>query len=109
MSEQSQLGPSQDGTVLLDIGGDIGALVIHTPAALAGREIELSVVGSTMPRTHVAVRERLGQGRSRYAAIYPRLRAGRYTVWGLDDQPAGTVSITGGSVAELDWDRRPAG
>lgn len=78
MAEQSHLGPSRDGTVLLDIGGDIGAVVIHTSAALAGREIDLSVAGSTRLRTHVAVRERRGDGPSQYAAIYPRLRAGRH-------------------------------
>ncbi|MDQ6934281.1 MAG: phospholipase [Actinomycetota bacterium] len=103
MNEESQLGPSQDGTVMLDIGGDVGALIIHTSVALAGSEIELSVVGTRAPRTHVAVRERRGVGPTRYAAIYPSLPARDYTVWGHDGEPAGTVAIAGGRVSELDW------
>ena len=34
--------PSGDGTVMLDIGDGIGALVVHTPAALLGVEIEIA-------------------------------------------------------------------
>ena len=32
------------GPVLLDIGGDVGALVVEMPAALTGREIEICPV-----------------------------------------------------------------
>ena len=39
------LPPSGPGTVVLDIGGSVGALVVHTPAALAGLEIELAAPG----------------------------------------------------------------
>src|ERR1700712_3114095 len=102
MSEQSQLGPSQDGSVMLDIGGDIGALILHAPVELAGAEIEISPVGEVPPRRHVAVRERRGRGASRYAAIYPSLRAGRYTVWGLHGKPEAQVEITGGKICEIE-------
>ena len=54
-------------------------------------------------RTHVAVRERRGPAGIRFAAIYPGLREGEYTVWGLDGTPADTVRIVGGEVAQLDW------
>jgi len=36
-----------EGTVLLDIGGDIGALVVSTSAALDGAEIEIVPTGAT--------------------------------------------------------------
>lgn len=130
MTEESQLGPSNDGTVMLDIGGDIGALILHTRPDLLLAEIEISRVDGAPPqegpdphahshndghthgdgqehtratRTHVAVRERRGPAGVRYAAIYPALRAGEYTIWGLDGQDAATVKIVGGEVAELDW------
>lgn len=103
MTEHSQLGPSRDGTVLLDIGGDIGALVIQTGAAMSGAEIEVSPAGSDSARTHAAVRERLGNGPTRYAAVYPALHAGTYTVWGANGTPGDSVTIVGGQVAELDW------
>ena len=35
-------GPSGLGTVVMDVGGDIGALILYTPAAIDGREIEIS-------------------------------------------------------------------
>jgi hypothetical protein len=115
MDETAQLGPSYDGTVLLDIGGDIGALIINTTADLHLAEIEVSRVDDDdvhahgghrhahPHRTHVAVRERRGPSGVRYAAIYPGLRAGEYTVWGSDGRPADTVRIVGGEVAQLDW------
>lgn len=103
MSEESQLGPSNDGSVLLDIGGDIGALILHTPADLAGAEIEISPATDEAHRSHVAVRERRGHGPTRYAAIYPGLHAGAYTLWGPDGQPATQVTITGGQVTEVTW------
>ncbi|MEO9138809.1 MAG: phospholipase [Jatrophihabitans sp.] len=124
MTEQSQLGPSYDGTVVLDIGGDVGALIIHTGADLHLAEIEVSRVDGGLPlphthdghthdghthaqpdptRTHVAVRERRGSTGVRFAAIYPGLREGVYTVWGLDGAVRDAVTIEGGAVAELDW------
>jgi hypothetical protein len=46
-------GPSSSGSVVLDLGPGIGALVLHTPPELDGREIEISPLGSTPARrTH---------------------------------------------------------
>ena len=39
-------------SVLLDIGGDIGALVIDMPADLADEEVELRKAGSPVPADH---------------------------------------------------------
>lgn len=103
MSEQSQLGPSQAGSVMLDIGGDIGALILHVPAEMAGAEIEISPVGDDTRRTHVAVRERRGNGPTRYAAIYPGLRTGTYNLWGLNGEAATQAAIIGGQITEVEW------
>ena len=54
-------------------------------------------------RTHVAVRERRGPAGIRYAAIYPGLRAGRYTIWDVDDTAHQVVTIVGGEVLQVDW------
>ncbi len=116
--EQSQLGPSQQGSVMLDIGGDVGALIIRTGPELLLAEIEVGRTdGETaVPpeherhhghshggRTHVAVRERVGPSGTQYAAIYPGLRAGEYTVWGTDGKVADTIAIAGGQITTLDW------
>ena len=106
MSEESQLGPTQDGSVMVDIGGDMGALVITTPPELVRKEIEISPAGPDSKRVHVAVRERLGPGRPpRYAAVFPSLLAGDYTIWRRkgEDERAATVTITGGEVTQIDW------
>ncbi|MHA6758349.1 hypothetical protein [Streptacidiphilus sp. PAMC 29251] len=90
---------------MVDIGGDVGALVIHTPDSLHGAELELSPVDNGATRTHVAVRERRGPGPVKYAAIFPSLTAGTYTLWRPDGDggPAARVTVTGGEVTQLSW------
>lgn len=102
-AELAQLGPTDRGTVVLDIGGDIGSLIIMTSAELAGAEIEISPVGQNDARTHIAIRERIAPGGTRWAGIFPGLRAGQYTVWDLAGNAASTVEVTGGQVSQLDW------
>lgn len=130
MSTEDHRGVGE-GTVMLDIGGDIGALLITTPAALDGAEIEITPTGST-PHTdphswshdhahhpdghhdhephllHVAVHRRPGAGPPRWAAVFPELHAGTYD---LRLRPAGPVAlsvhVTGGQVTETAWPDRP--
>ena len=54
----ARLPPSGVGTVVLDIGDGIGALVVHTPAAMCVIEIEIARRGETNAFTHTEVRER---------------------------------------------------
>ncbi len=35
-------GPSGPGTVVLDLGVDVGALILYAPADLDGAEVEIS-------------------------------------------------------------------
>src|SRR4029077_11202082 len=86
-------GPTSPGTVLLEIGGTVGALILTVPAELDGAEIEISREGQ--PRSHAQVRERRGGGAARYAAVYPGLVEGRYTIWRDFQTPAGTVQVAG--------------
>lgn len=109
------LGPSGMGTVVLDVGGDIGALVIHTGQADLGREIEVSPVDGG-PRTHAAVRRRDLRDGSVFSAVYPGLPAGRYVIWHDEDTPRGEIDVYGAAVTECVWapsleyrdDERPA-
>jgi hypothetical protein len=91
-------GPTGAGTVMLDLGAGTGALVVFTPATLAGAEIEISPGAPGSARTHACVRERPGPRGSRYAAVYAGLPAGAYTIWRDHAAPAGTVTITGGEI-----------
>jgi hypothetical protein len=90
-------------TVVLDIGQDIGALVLYTDAELRGREIEVGPRGSDAKRVHVEVLERRINGRPVFAAVFPGLRAGNYDIWENAGNPNGTVTIVGGEVATVDW------
>jgi len=102
MSESSA-GPSGPGTVVLELGADVGALVLHTPAELDGREIEISRDEVRARRTHSQVRPRHMTTGTRYAAVYPDLAAGPYTIWADEQNPAGRVVITGGLVTNWSW------
>ena len=97
-------GPSGPGTVVMDVGGDIGALILYTSAEMDGREIEISPDGQPAARrTHSQVRARHMASVTRYAAVYPGLHAGAYTIWDAQDRPAASVVITGGEVASCRW------
>ena len=101
MTEQA--GPDRTGPAILDIGQGIGALLLHAPAFLKGREIEISLVDDASRRVHTAVLEREWGGRRTHTAIFARLKAGDYVVWGLDGQARSRVAIVDGGVTELDW------
>ena len=96
-------GPSPAGSVVLNLGGTLGALIIQAEADLLGVEIEISpAAGTDTPdqphRTHSMVRERMTVPHPRYDAVYPDLKAGRYTIWHDADTPADTVTVTGGEI-----------
>jgi hypothetical protein len=95
-------GPSGPGTVVLDLGAGTGALILYTPAGLDGEEIEISRDGE-VARTHSRVRPRHVPSGTRYAAVYPGLPAGRYTIWRDRDHPAATAAVTGGHVTTCRW------
>jgi hypothetical protein len=104
---------------VLDIGGDIGALILYTDAAYNGREIEVSPIDEPdhrhehddehddehehHHRTHTAIHERRSGGQVTYAGIYVELKAGSYRIWTDDPSLPDRVMIIGGQVAEVDW------
>lgn len=91
--------------VVLDIGEDVGALIIHLDADMHGVEVEISATGQDGRRTHKDVLEREIDGRPAFTAVFDKVREGSYTLW-VDDVPrAREVIVTGGVVAELDWRR----
>jgi hypothetical protein len=88
-------------TLVLDIGGDIGALVIHAGPELAEEEIEISPgADPATPRSHNVVHARRGMGEVAYTAVFPSVPAGEYTVWHRDGTPHATITIHGGQVTQ---------
>lgn len=97
-------GPSGPGTVVMELGADIGALILYTPTDMDGRELEISRDDDPgARRTHSQVRPRHMATVTRYAAVYPNLPAGAYTIWSGEQRPAATVVITGGQVSSCRW------
>jgi hypothetical protein len=93
---EHHLPPSRDGSVVLDIGGNIGALVVEVTGEWLGSELDLTPVGATAAIMHTEVRERHVEGGTRYAAVYAAVPAGAYTVEGLPI----VVVVEGGRVTE---------
>ena len=98
-------GPSGSGTVVLELGPGAGALVLHTPADMNGAEIDISTASGT--RTHSMVRPRHVADGTQYAAVYPGLAPGEYTIWRAGGTPAVVVTITEGAATTARWPDEP--
>ena len=106
MHSEQGLAAGPAGPVLLDVGGDAGALVVLTGRERLGQEIEIEPAGRPDRRSHVAVLQRRAAGAVSFAAVYGRLREGRYTL--LLEHPRDHISIEvlGGRVVEVDCRER---
>jgi hypothetical protein len=93
--------------VILDIGQDIGALIVHTGADMHGVEVEISATGEDEQRSHKDVLEREINGRPAFTAVFDKVREGSYTLWVEDVARAREVFIAGGAISELDWSPGP--
>jgi hypothetical protein len=89
--------------VVLELGAGVGALVLYTPADMDGREIEISCDDQGGGRTHSQVRPRHMATGTRYAAVYPEVAAGPYTIWADERRAAGRVEIAGARVTNWSW------
>jgi len=110
------------GSVLLDIGGDIGALVVTMPSSMAGVEIEIAPKSSGQVaqghehqhehehghahghRAHVAVVNRPTAEGAVPSLVFPELVEGSYQLFDKgQDAVLLTADIVGGRVTFLDW------
>jgi hypothetical protein len=103
------------GAVLLDIGGDVGALVVSMPASLVGTEVEIRPLRRSVGRDdaehlpHVAVVDRpVGQGRQP-SLVFAALEDGGYELFekGRPDSVALRVDVMGGEVSAVAWPDSP--
>jgi hypothetical protein len=94
--------------VLLDIGGDIGAVVLTMPAHLVDREVEARRTDGSEPPTHVGVVLRPAPTGPRPSAVFAELREGDYQLYLRPDGPVVlAVTVVGGQVVEQVWPHTP--
>ena len=96
-------GSGSPESLVLDIGDDVGALILYADESCLGREIDVTPVGHPQShQTHTMIRRRRSVDREFVAGVYPELSEGTYTVWSLDGGPLAEVTIRGGRITELD-------
>ena len=121
MSENPFAG---QGAVMLDIGGDVGALVVAMPSSMVGAEIEIDAVGGARlehahghdhehghghghghtHRAHVAVVDRPVSEGTQPSLVFPELVEGSYELFDKGaDSVLLTAEISGGQVTFLEW------
>jgi hypothetical protein len=85
---------------VLDIGGDVGALLVQADAALEGAEIELyDERGAYLMHTEVHGRD--VSGTRSYAGLFPAVVAGGYLLELGDGSDRTPVTVVGGQVTTV--------
>ncbi len=95
-------GPVGAGPAVLDIGGDIGALVATMDDGAAGIELFLRPDHDPTITVHTGVWERPVAGGLTTVAVFPALLAGTYHVLDERGMPVRTVDVDGGKVLSID-------
>ena len=91
-------------SLVLDIGADIGALIIYAGPELSEVEIEISPGNDEpTPRSHNVVHARHGRHGTGYTAVFPSVHAGDYTIWRPEGSVKARVTVHGGQITEHHW------
>src|SRR5689334_8883378 len=88
---------------VVDIGEDVGALIIYCRPELRGVQIDISLRGREWQRVHTDVLERRANNQPVFAALFYALPVGDYVIWGNGGEPIGEVTVSGGLVTEINW------
>ena len=125
MSPSAENPHAGQGSVLLDIGGDVGALVVTMPAELEGVEVEIRPYGAPdlaghdhgqdhghghghehghAHYPHVEVVPRPTAAGPIPSLVFPELLEGRYELYVKETHDVQLVAdVTGGEVATAEW------
>lgn len=99
---------SHGGMPVLDIGDDVGALVVVVDDAEEGTELFVRRDGQEARGLHTGVWTRHHRGGHVTAAVFGELVEGRYWVLDADGSDRRPVEIRGGELTELDLRSRIA-
>jgi hypothetical protein len=90
-------------SLILDIGDNVGALILYADESCLGQEIDITRSGHSRSHdVHTMIRRRRAVSQEFVAGVYGELESGTYTVWGLDGEPLADIVISGGRVTEFD-------
>lgn len=92
----------------VEVGAQVGTLLLWASAEMEGAELELSPWNDDARRRHVAVLARPLPKGTAYAAVYSGLPAGRYRLWDSGGRPAMTIDVPAGRVTEVRFTTRRA-
>lgn len=90
------------GPVVIDIGGDIGALIVQLDDSLEGTEIPIEFADDPSRDIHTGIWRRSLGSASVVVAVFPELREGSYRLHAGNGHGGAQLQITGGQVTELD-------
>lgn len=95
-------GAARGAAVVLDIGGDVGAVIVYLGDHSVGAELDIQPVGEPARRFHTGVHDRDVDGIVTRVAVFPEVRTGRYELLDEHDRPFAIVEATGGGVHTVD-------
>ena len=105
-SHTKEQQPPPGISVVLDIGGEVGALVVHLSSVPPGGELEARPRGDDRRRFHTGVHPRPSDQGQVLVAVFPEVLAGEYELLDVkgaaDAEAVAEVTIEGGQVTELD-------
>ena len=99
--------PAPGVSVVLDIGGEVGALLVHLTTMPPGGELEARPVGDDSRRFHTGVHPRPSARGAGLVAVFPEVLEGDYELLGAKGAAADARSVVnftihGGRLTELD-------
>jgi hypothetical protein len=87
---------------VLDIGGDVGAMIVYLDHPTPSGEIVAQPPGRPREHFHTGVHPRDMAGRTVHVALFPEVVEGGYDLLDPDGEPMARIRVTGGQVCELD-------
>jgi hypothetical protein len=91
---------------LLDIGGDVGAMIVYLDRPTPSGELVAQPPGRPREHFHTGVHPRDMGGTTVQVAVFPEVVEGVYDLLDPDGQPMARISVTGGHVTELNLRKR---
>jgi len=106
MQVQTHVHHALGDAPVLDIGGDVGALVVQLDAVPRTGELEACPRARPDLRFHTGVHWRHVRDRRVAVAVYPAIIQGDYSILDANLRPVAVVRIRGGEVAQLQLTQR---